>query len=257
MWKEISDLEKTLEAASEEDLAFFWRVRKSRSKEFFPKIKALTMIWNECERRYPGLSRKPIAVRLPYFANLDAGKMKAIILRALDEREWPGYLIAWHKAHVRVITESQPSIEDILCNVTKPWMPHGECRCAEVKERLRKKDPLTTLPEMESHIFFISRDYHGPNARALSVGGNNIPQQTMWDLAKAWEKVGKQLPECMQMPAKEWKKQLDSCLKTATSSRLGSTFTRQSSGIVTLRTTRKGDSIARIFFSKQRTSLTP
>ena len=95
--------------------------------------------------------------------------MKGIVLRMLDDKEWPSYLIEWHKAHVRIITESQPSIEDILCNVTKPWMPHGSCQCAKVKERLRKKDTTVALPEIESHVFFISRDYRGPNDNALGL----------------------------------------------------------------------------------------
>ena len=79
-------------------------------------------------------------------------------------------------------------MEDILCNVTKPWMPQ-KCACHAIKERLMKKQPNTVLPEIDGHIMFISRDYTGPNAKALGVTANNIPSQTMWDLAKAWERL--------------------------------------------------------------------
>ena len=43
---------------------------------------------------------------------------------------------------------------------------------------------------------------------------NNIPSQTMWDLAKAWEKVGKGLPSCLELSAAEWKMKLKECLRT-------------------------------------------
>ena len=42
--------------------------------------------------------------------------------------------------------------------------------------------------EVEGHLFFISRDYYGPNARALQVSGNNIPCQSMWDMKRAVKK---------------------------------------------------------------------
>ena len=51
-----------------------------------------------------------------------------------------------------------------------------------------------SLPEIDSHLFFTSRDYDGPNKEALSVGANSVPKQTRWDLQRAWESISKQLP---------------------------------------------------------------
>ena len=175
------------------------------------------MVWDECERRYEGLSRKAITIRLPYFERLDARQMKATILDALDAQPWPEYLKAWHKAHVKIVTESQPSIEDILCNVTKPWMPHEGCPCAAIKARLSKKRQGINLPEIDSHLFFISRDYQGPNEGALRVGGNNTPRQSMWDMKRAWEAIGKQLPGCLGLTAKQWTAKLSTRVYEASS----------------------------------------
>ena len=179
----------------------------------FPKFRGATMILEECERRYAGFTRRAIEIRLPFFKGLDASKVKAVIHSALNRREWPEHLIEFHKRSVRVITENQPSMEDILCNVTKPWMPQ-KCACHAIKERLMKKQPNTVLPEIDGNVMFISRDYTGPNAKALGVTANNIPSQTMWDLAKAWEKVGKGLPSCLELSAAEWKMKLKECLRT-------------------------------------------
>ena len=212
VWKDIDDFANAVESASEDGLAFYWRIRRNRL--LFPKFRAATMILSECEQRYDGFSRKRIEIRLPFFKRLDAGKMRAVISSALDARPWPKYLIDWHKTNLRIITESQPSIESIMCNVTKPWMPREGCSCAEIKARLQKKDASVSLPEIDGHLFFISRDYAGPNARALSVGGNNIPNQTMWDMSRAWEMVGRDLPVGLGITSDEWKSSLKRCVFT-------------------------------------------
>ena len=90
-----------------------------------------------------------------------------------------------------------------------------------------KKSPGVDLPEIDSHLFFISRDYKGPNARALSVGGNNVPQQTAWDLSRAWQKVGKQLPSFLGLSAQEWDGKLKACVKRDVWSRRSFTTTKE------------------------------
>jgi predicted GIY-YIG superfamily endonuclease len=225
VWTDVKELANGLQKADDEALRFFWNIRKD--KTIFPRIKAATMILDECEARYEGFTRKAIELRLPFFNKLDAWKMKRLLNDALDKQTWPKHLIDWHKTNMKIISESQPSIEEILCNVTKPWMPHGACKCQEIKKRLREKCPNIVLPEIESHLFFTSRDYQGPNEGALKVGGNNIPSQTMWDLTKAWDKLGKQLPACLGFDSKTWGKELKGCLNAKRVSARRFTSTRE------------------------------
>ena len=49
------DFIEYLRNASEDDLAFFWRVRNTLDKE--SKIRLRTAIWDECERRYEGFQK--------------------------------------------------------------------------------------------------------------------------------------------------------------------------------------------------------
>ena len=87
----------------------------------------------------------------------------------------------------------------------------GECCCAAVEQRLRAKGYTGQLPKINGHIFGISRDYQGPGAAALQVGANNIPQQTRWDLHRAWDKMYKQLPAWLQPTKSQWDKTLRAC----------------------------------------------
>ena len=75
--------------------------------------------------------------------------------------------------------------------------------CQQI-QKARTTDHGNPLPEVEGHIFIISRDYTGPNAKPLGVGANNIPQQTMWDAARVWENIRKQLPESLRPEEEEW-----------------------------------------------------
>ena len=113
--REIDNFEEYISASSEEDLAFFWRTRNGLDRE--AKFKMRTMIWTECERRYNGLTRKPITLRIPYFEELDGGAVRRKIFDRIGQMEWPQFLIDWHCSKVKIVTEAQPCLEDILSNV--------------------------------------------------------------------------------------------------------------------------------------------
>lgn len=211
-WKDIASFQEHLQQADEDALAFLWRMRKEPAvlAEERSKFKVRSMIWAELESRYEGLSRTPITVRIPFFKQLRPDLFRGEIHAKIEAQPWPDYIVEWHKQRLRIVTESQPAIEEILCNVTKPWMPQ-QCKCEEIKRTLQAKDANVALPELEGHLFFISRDYRGPNEAALKVSGNNVPLQTNWDLARAWKKVRAQLPSEMQGEEKDWEKLLKKC----------------------------------------------
>ena len=212
VFDEINDFAKQLCDASEEDMAFYWRVRNTVDKQ--RRYKVRKMVWDECLRRY-GCPKVPITVRIPFFYQLDGGKVTSLLRRKIDTQSWPNYLKAWHKCHVKLVTESQPSISEILCNVNRPWLKCEGCCCQEVKKRLRQRGYKGTLPEIDSHLFFISRDYDGPNKEALSIGANNVPKQTRWDMQRAWESVNKQLPDWLREDKTSWARELKQCLTHA------------------------------------------
>lgn len=108
---------------------------------------------------------------------------------------------------MRVKTTTQASIGDIMCNVNKPWIPEDKCQCATARNALNKLggEPAN-LPTLEGHLFFIGRDYEGPNKEALHVGSNNVPQQTMWDAAKAVESIRGQLPAKIRPTEVQWQR---------------------------------------------------
>lgn len=89
----------------------------------------------------------------------------------------------------------------------KPWIPEDKCQCATVRNALNKLggEPAK-LPTVEGHLFFIGRDYEGPNKEALHVGSNNVPQQTMWDAAKAVESIRGQLPAKIRPTEVQWQR---------------------------------------------------
>ena len=86
---------KQLQNSNEEELADLWKVRSQIHKE--SRIKYRTLIWDECERRYPNVSRKPISIRLPYFRELDADKVKRVIREIIESKPWPDFLKNYHK----------------------------------------------------------------------------------------------------------------------------------------------------------------
>ena len=201
---EIEHLEEVLEKSSEEDLACYWRTRNNLDKQ--SKIKMRQIIWNECERRYEGLTRVPLTVRIPYFEKLQAHLVRREICAKINAQEgWPEFLRAWHCQRLRIVTASQPSIDDILVNVNKPWYEKKGCKCMEVKQRLREAGYQGSLPMTEGHVLLTGREYDGPWKAALNVCASNVPTQTAWDLQRAWERAREQLPEVIQGTQTQWK----------------------------------------------------
>ena len=223
-FQDIADFQRQLRKADDEDLSFYWRVRHDLDKAH--KYKARKLVWDECKHRY-GVSSQPIELRIPYFEELNAVKVRAWIQQKISSTEWPAFIKAWHVRRIKIITESQPSISNILCNVNRPTNNcMGRCCCDAVEQRLRARGYKGQLPRIDGHIFGISRDYDGPHADALNVSANNIPQQTRWDLQRAWERMYKQLPPWMQPAKSQWDKTLRSCTNAVQYSKPAFTTTR-------------------------------
>ena len=202
IFKDIAAFKEQLRAASDDDLHFYWRVRHDVQKA--RKYKVRKMVWDECITRY-GCTAKPIEIRLPYFEEMQPTLITQWIRRKIKATAWPDFIKNWHLKRIRLITETQPTISGILSNVTSPFNNcNGACCCAEVRKRLAQKGFTGDLPMIDGHIFGIGRDYEGPNAEALNVGANNIPQQTKWDLHRAWDKTYQQLPEWMRPSKSAW-----------------------------------------------------
>jgi hypothetical protein len=207
---EAEEFTEQLENCTDEELAFYWRCRTNLDKQ--SRIKVRQMVWQECERRYDGFTCKPIVLRIPYFRELDASKVKRSIAGLLGEKGWPPFLIEWHIKNLKLHTESQPCIEEILGNVNKPWFEHRGCKCAQVKEALKKLGYDGELPHTEGHIFFTGREYIGPCRKALNVAACNVPTQTRWDLTRAWERIRTQLPGEL-CGKKRWVSMLEECVR--------------------------------------------
>ena len=156
------------------------------------------------EQRYPGLRRKPIEVSVPQIRNLDTTRLRGYIRELGEQKGWPEYIANWHAQNLKVKVTTPKNISAIMCNVNMPWKPNG-CRCKEIEEALRKKDPNIKLPRTHGHILFTGREYTGPNQCALNTPANNVPWQSMWDAARAMEEVRKQLPASIRPTEKEWK----------------------------------------------------
>ena len=85
---DVDALTSQLLTASEDCLRSYWKARNSMDRESI--IRAQTIIWDECERRYSGLSRKPIEVRMPHFQEVDARRLRTTLHRLIDAHEaWP------------------------------------------------------------------------------------------------------------------------------------------------------------------------
>jgi hypothetical protein len=205
---EIDVLTDTLRQGSDDCLESYWRARHSLDRD--SRIRVRTMIWDECERRFEGFSRRPVEVRLPFFHEVNAHCVRKLIHDRLDAIErWPRFLREWHKSNVRIITESPKSIEDILCNANKPRQHEHTCTCTRVREQLREANKHSELPMVDGHIFCIGRDFpRGSVGNVLSISASNIPRQTQWDLERAWQSVRSQLPKALQPEATEWKHSL-------------------------------------------------
>jgi hypothetical protein len=187
----INDIEscaRMLENADDETLAFFWRCRTELDN--CEKYKLRAMVWEAHEAKFPGLSRKPIEVRLPFFHQLDGSTVKGQLTCLIRSMQWPVYIQDWHIKKARVITGSAPSIADILCNVTQPWRDHRGCKCAQVERQLAATGyDVRCLHRVDGHIFMVGREYEGPGASITSVNAGNVPRQTWGDVQRAWKKA--------------------------------------------------------------------
>ena len=202
----ISTLTETLKVCSEESLAQYWAARNALDRE--SRIRVRTMIWDECERRYEGFTRKPLELRLPFFHEVSAYQLRKLVLSLIDGAEaWPSFLRDWHKQKMRIVSEAPKSIEDVLCNVNRPTLQQHTCACAQVKRQLKEGNRYCKLPKVDGHIFFIGRDFPADDG-ALSICESNGPRQTQWDLERAWESMRMQFPEELRLSANEWKRAL-------------------------------------------------
>ena len=166
--KNIEELQDTVEQATETELEQLWRERHDLRRNH--KIRASRIIEKECETRYTGFSAKPLTVKIPFFHQLVPMEIRKVIERRVDAQDWPLFLREWTKRGIRLHTESRPKVEEILTNVTAPWRPHGKCACA---------DCPPDLPKVNGHVFFISRDYHGPHEVALRVWGGTTSRDRL------------------------------------------------------------------------------
>ena len=206
--RQIEISQCTLESSTEDELAWYWRVRNSLDKE--EKYKMRRLIWAEFERRYTGLTAKPMEIRIPYHKGLDFRKLKAEVSKKIaDHAEWPTFIREYHVRKLRFITESSNSFEDILCNMNKPKKHSNTCTCQRIQVQ-RQRDKLSALPTIDGHIFMIGRDYHGPFQEVLRVAAGNIPTQTVWDLKRAWSRETEKLP--LRVNGKVWEKMLYRCI---------------------------------------------
>ena len=62
---EIDEVTEKLRTCSDDGLESYWRARNALDRD--SRIRIRTMIWDECERRFAGFTRRPIEVRLPFF----------------------------------------------------------------------------------------------------------------------------------------------------------------------------------------------
>ena len=209
--EKINKFEEQTESSTEEELAFLWRVRQNLDKQ--ERYRVRTMIWEECERRYEGFSRKPLEIKLPYYKELVGWKIKRILNEIVETQEWPQYLKDWYKKKTKVVTEAPRSIGDTLCNVTHPWRDHRGCACKQVRERRKRQGETDSLPEINGHIFCIGREYKGPYEQVLRIAATNIPRQTYGDMCYAWYRCYDRLPQGLNVTQQSWKESLQRCIQ--------------------------------------------
>ena len=100
IFQDIRKQENILQKASEEDLALYWRIRNDLQNTKEDRYKIRSLIWEEMERIYEGLSRKPIQLRFPYFHGFDGRRLIMLAREAIDKMEWPAYIEKDHPATV-------------------------------------------------------------------------------------------------------------------------------------------------------------
>ena len=215
--QDVASLADTLPTASDEDLAFYWRVRSTLDKHSRARVRS--MIWKECETRFPGLTRQPIKVALPMVKTFDALRARSFIRQLIREHTaWPEFLREWHVRNLRVVTTAPQSVGDILVNVTKPNQIGHTCTCGLICKRLREGG-MTNIPLVDGHLFAIGREFRSGFARPLREHAQNVPRPTTLDARRAWERAHTALPPGIAT-ADQWKKLFDRCGKRSKHTRM-------------------------------------
>ena len=147
----------------------------------------------------------PLEVSLPYIDKIDAVELRRAIVRRIEAQPYPQFIKDWHTSKLKIITKGQPSIGDILTNVTKPGRIERKCNCRHVLKH------FPNLPKTEGHILFTGRELH--ESKTFNVCASNIPRQTWSDIFRTWEGVNKQLPTDWRMEKEQWKADLFKILK--------------------------------------------
>ena len=209
-FKDIANFKRVLSNADEETLAFFWRLRDCTAIHD-NRIKGKKILRDAIAKRYPNIPMKTLCIQLPYVRELDAKELLKEVRSHIQELNWPQFMKDWHKQNLRVTTTNTKSIEDILTNVNKPWLLKEVCVCKEIRNTLKRN-----LPETDGHILFTSKDYNGPFNKTFNVSANNTPEQTKWDLSRAWEMIRNQFPMEARPSNNAWNKMLGRCMTMKT-----------------------------------------
>ena len=204
--EDITKEQKRMQEYDEEHIAFLWRVRNTIDRGHAYKWRQV--LWTELQRRYEGVLRKPIEIRIPYLERLDILKVKRLVTSMIEAQEWPDFLKAWHKRNFRVTTASSPNIEEIMVNVTKPAWIQSKCRCQELK----KTCPAGAI--VDGHVLMVGRDFIGDENRAMRVSACNVPRPGWGDMFKAWSAIRRQLPQAWQEQSDNaWTRKMFTCTR--------------------------------------------
>jgi hypothetical protein len=208
--KDIHSYIEHLSQADDEEINFLWRIRNL--KTLHDDFNKRDIIWKECEKRYPGLQRSGIKIKLTQFDGLDIEKVKGNIVEYIMNQEWPECIKNWHRTKITFSVAEPQTIGDALINVNKPWRP-TTCPCANICKEFKKREPTCSPCMIDDHLFIIGREYDGPVKEVLRTPANNIPIQTAWDAKRSYENIWKQIPQIFQPPKKEWLEGFGRCCK--------------------------------------------
>ena len=179
-FKEIKDCQASFAKMTDVELGEMWRIRNAGDRD--SRVKYRKMLHLECEKRFDTVLR-PVEVTLPYIKELDAQKVKEKLQERIGQQPWPQLIKDWHCAKLRIKTTGQPSIGDILGNVTRPSKIGTRCVCDEVCAR------MSGLPKTHGHIFFVGRDITDP--RTFDIRAQNIPRPQALEAFRAWARVAR------------------------------------------------------------------
>ena len=145
------------------------------------------MIWNEIKLRYPGLTNQSIKLSVPAATKSAATAVRSEIRQLLTRfTRWPEFIIEWHMRNLQIAYTPLKTIKDIMSNVRRP-------------------------PEVNGHVFFIGREYHGPRAAVMNLCSSNIPRATSWDWRNTLESAFKQIPG--RIPIQEIQNSVQRCCR--------------------------------------------